>query len=189
MGSIHLTIKVSRNGYLPCCLVNSKVSTITVYLVGYLSVFANITIASRYSNNTFSNLAVFIYCKAVTQTNLIFIYIYLMSFLLTVDSVDSIHTGPWLYGSWISNYLCNLCLSPLTLWVRILLTQGVLDTTLYNIVCQWLVPCRWFSPGTPVSSTNKTDHYDITEILLKVELNYITLIPLFTFPWCHYYKL
>jgi hypothetical protein len=66
MDSIHLTIKVSRYGYLPCCLVNSKVSTITVYLVGYLSVFANITIASRYSTNTFSNLAVFIYCKAVT---------------------------------------------------------------------------------------------------------------------------
>jgi hypothetical protein len=31
----------------------------------------------------------------------------------------------------------------------------------------------WFSPGTPVSSTNKTDHHDITEILLKVVLNTI----------------
>ena len=29
------------------------------------------------------------------------------------------------------------------------------------------------SPGTPVSSTNKTDCHDITEILLKVELNTI----------------
>jgi hypothetical protein len=28
-----------------------------------------------------------------------------------------------------------------------------------------------FSPGTPVSSTNKTDHHDITEILLQVALN------------------
>ena len=28
-----------------------------------------------------------------------------------------------------------------------------------------------FSSGTPVSSTNKTDHDDITEILLKVALN------------------
>jgi hypothetical protein len=27
--------------------------------------------------------------------------------------------------------------------------------------------------GTPVSSTNKTDHHDITEILLKVALNTI----------------
>jgi hypothetical protein len=33
----------------------------------------------------------------------------------------------------------------------------------------------WFSPGTLVSSTNKTDCYDITEILLKVALNTINL--------------
>ena len=30
-----------------------------------------------------------------------------------------------------------------------------------------------FSLGTPVSSTNKTDHHDITEMLLKVTLNTI----------------
>ena len=35
----------------------------------------------------------------------------------------------------------------------------------------------WFSPGTPVSSTNKTDLYDITEILLKVALSTITHNP------------
>jgi hypothetical protein len=34
---------------------------------------------------------------------------------------------------------------------------------------------RWFSWGTPVYSTNKTDRYDISEILLKVALNTITL--------------
>ena len=33
---------------------------------------------------------------------------------------------------------------------------------------------RWFTPGTSVSSTNKTDRHDITEILLKVALNTIT---------------
>ena len=31
----------------------------------------------------------------------------------------------------------------------------------------------WFSTGIPVSSTNKTDRHDITEILLKVSLNTI----------------
>ena len=40
-------------------------------------------------------------------------------------------------------------------------------------VCQWLATGRWFSLGTPVSSTNKTDRHDITEILLKVALNTI----------------
>jgi len=33
----------------------------------------------------------------------------------------------------------------------------------------------WFFPDTPVSSTNKTDRHDITEILLKVALNTITI--------------
>jgi hypothetical protein len=36
---------------------------------------------------------------------------------------------------------------------------------------------RWISPGTPVSSTNKTDSHDITEILLKVVLNTINSSP------------
>jgi hypothetical protein len=30
---------------------------------------------------------------------------------------------------------------------------------------------RWFSPGTPASSTTKIDRHDIAEILLKVALN------------------
>jgi hypothetical protein len=34
---------------------------------------------------------------------------------------------------------------------------------------------QWFSPGTQVSSTNKTYSHHITEILLKVALNTITL--------------
>jgi hypothetical protein len=38
-------------------------------------------------------------------------------------------------------------------------------------VCERLATGWWFSSGTPVSSTNKTEHHDITEILLKVVLN------------------
>jgi hypothetical protein len=30
---------------------------------------------------------------------------------------------------------------------------------------------RWFSPGTPASSTSKTGCHDMAEILLKVALN------------------
>ena len=51
----------------------------------------------------------------------------------------------------------------------------MLDSTLWDKVCQLLAAVRWFSPGTPVSSTNKTDHHDITEILLKVALNDIAI--------------
>jgi hypothetical protein len=38
-------------------------------------------------------------------------------------------------------------------------------------VYQLLAIGRWFSPGTPASSTTKTDRHDIAEILLKVALN------------------
>jgi hypothetical protein len=61
-------------------------------------------------------------------------------------------------------------------------------TTLCNKVCQLLGTGRWFSSCTPVSSTNKTDHHDITEILLKVVLNTIDQPPLFSSPLfskCH----
>ena len=54
------------------------------------------------------------------------------------------------------------------LWVRISICARC--TTLCDKVYQWLATDRWFSP---VSSTNKTDRHDITEILLKVALNTI----------------
>jgi hypothetical protein len=64
--------------------------------------------------------------------------------------------------------------------------------TRYNIMpwdkfCQWLVTCQWFSPGTPVSSTNKTDHHDITEILLKVALNTINHVCQIWYFFCFKY--
>jgi hypothetical protein len=39
-------------------------------------------------------------------------------------------------------------------------------------VYQLLAQGRWFSPGTPTSSTAKTGRYDIAEILLKVPLKH-----------------
>jgi hypothetical protein len=37
----------------------------------------------------------------------------------------------WSYGSWIYNYICNQCISPLMLWVRIPLRPS---STQYNIM-------------------------------------------------------
>jgi hypothetical protein len=68
-----------------------------------------------------------------------------------------------IYGSWI------LRLSPLISLVRISIRAR--RTTLCDELCQWLATGRWFSPGLPVSSTNKNDRHDITEILLKVTIN------------------
>ena len=53
--------------------------------------------------------------------------------------------------------------------------QGILDTTLCDKGYQWLATGRWISLGNPVSSTNKTNCYDITDILLKVVFNSITI--------------
>ena len=39
-------------------------------------------------------------------------------------------------------------------------------------VYQLLANGRWFSPGTPASSTTKTGRHDIAEILLKVALKH-----------------
>ena len=50
--------------------------------------------------------------------------------------------------------------------------------TRYNIMWSCLsVTCvrSWISLGAPVSSTNKIDSHDITEILLKVALNIINI--------------
>ena len=85
-----------------------------------------------------------------------------------------------LYGSWIYNSLCSQCLTPLKLWVYSPSWQGVLDKTLCDKLCQILTAGHWFSPSTPVSSSNKTDcQYYTTEILLKVALNTIIQTPLF----------
>jgi hypothetical protein len=76
----------------------------------------------------------------------------------------------WSHGSWIYIYLFNQCLSPL-MCVRISIRARC--TPICDKVCQWLATSRWFSPGPSVSSTNKTDRHDITEILLKVTLSTI----------------
>jgi hypothetical protein len=52
------------------------------------------------------------------------------------------------YGSCIYNYLCSQCLPPLTLWIRISFSPGVLDTTLYDKVFQWLATGRWLNTIT-----------------------------------------
>ena len=84
------------------------------------------------------------------------------------------YRGPswqWSYGSWIYNYLCNQCISPLMLWVRIAIRTRC--TTLCNKVCQWLATGLWFSLVPPVSPINKTDSHDIAVILLRVAFNII----------------
>ena len=53
-----------------------------------------------------------------------------------------------------------------------MLHVGVTNSFRIICVCQWLATGWWFYS---VSSTNNTERHDITEILLKVTLNTITL--------------
>ena len=75
-------------------------------------------------------------------------------------------------GSWITNSY-----KPITntAWVRARLCKWQKGCTRLaaasDKVCQLLAHGRWFSPGTPASSTTKTGRHDIAEILLKVALN------------------
>ena len=68
-----------------------------------------------------------------------------------------------------------LYLTMQSVWFESRVWWGVLDTTLSEKDYLWLASGLWFSSCTPVSSTNKTCHHDISEILLKVTLNMIIL--------------
>ena len=82
---------------------------------------------------------------------------FLMVYLFEFNALASFSKFSWgRCGSDLYNYLCNQCLSPLMLWVRILLRGDLLDKTC-DKVCQRVATGQWFSRGTPVSSTNKTD--------------------------------
>ena len=64
---------------------------------------------------------------------------------------------------------------PISAYHPIVVSSNHTHSELYSIkhcdkVCQQLAAGRWFSP---ISSTNETDHHDITEILLTVALNTI----------------
>ena len=60
-------------------------------------------------------------------------------------------------------------------WVRIRLCKlqkgSTRLTTASDTVYQLLANGRWFSPGTPASSTTKVGRHDIAEILLKVAIS------------------
>jgi hypothetical protein len=63
----------------------------------------------------------------------------------------------------ISVYHYHSCESESRSW------QGVLDIALCDKVSQLLAAGRWFSPITPVSSTNKTQCHNIAECGIKLQ--------------------
>jgi hypothetical protein len=85
-------------------------------------------------------------------------------------------------GSWIYNYLSNHAVHITTKVVSSNPNHGEMYSIQHYMikVYQWLATGQWFSPGTLVSSTNKTDRHDITVLLVKVALNNLLFNATFT---------
>jgi hypothetical protein len=86
------------------------------------------------------------------------IYSYLCIYYHHSGVFFQINWGPswsWWYGSWIVNYLCNQCLSPLMLWVRISIRTRC--STLYD-KAKFVndLDCRCLKPISIISMTITT---------------------------------
>ena len=80
----------------------------------------------------------------------------------------------WSYVSWMQNYLCNQCLSPLSVWVRISLMVYSIQHYVIKFV-RYLRQVGGFLRVLRFPPPIKLlDCHDVTDILLKVALNTLT---------------
>jgi hypothetical protein len=89
------------------------------------------------------------------------------------ELTTSVVIGTDCIGSCKSNYHTIMTTTAPFLNMKTHRTWTLFIVSMYNESSQWRATDRWFSPGTPVSATNETEHHDIAEILLKVPLNTI----------------
>jgi hypothetical protein len=66
---------------------------------------------------------------------------------------------------WLRFYYYFYVLLFICLFLWLLSCCVIVYATLCDTVCQWLATGRWYSP---ISSTNRTDRHDITEISIGV---------------------
>jgi hypothetical protein len=97
------------------------------------------------------------------------VVIYISDYIIDIN-VTIIRSLPWWPPQVLNSW--DIAIHMYLMMMDFIVYIYMLDTTLCDHVCRWLASGRWFSA---VSSTNKTDHHDITEILLKRVLNTITL--------------
>ena len=122
------------------------------------------------------HVVVFLYSVIWWEVIVCFVYIgeivayHCLNFLfITLDEILYLMSIPQGFRTLSTSYTCTL--------------NGYMDLFLYHDnICQWLVA----GPGTSVTSTNKTVHHAITEIVLKVALNTITLTPILEFLYIRY---
>ena len=99
---------------------------------------------------------------------------FLVSFFHIYSLMAHQHLTPSGFESYQVNFHSYLTTN--TVWVRARLCKLQKGCTGLAVasdkVYQLLAHGRWFSPGTPASSSCKTGHHNIAEILLKVTLKH-----------------
>ena len=91
----------------------------------------------------------------------------------------------WLYGSWIYKYMCNQCLSPLKLWVPILLVMICTRYNMYVIkfvsdfwqICGFL-RVLWFPRPIKPDRNSVTSNFNDFYVVINhsnIIINYVTI--------------
>jgi hypothetical protein len=123
-----------------------------------------------------SNINVLYYPILILSGTPNFIPVFFVGFLLLNHFLDSVLKNiVWLFVpfplSSLMSVLLRFAISNYRYGISKLFFSNY--TLVMENQLQWLPTGQWFSPGFPVSSTNKTDRHDITKILLKVALSTI----------------
>ena len=106
----------------------------------------------------------FVFCREMRSSLVIFLVDYLKQYFTVLQ----------FYFSCWSSIQPSRFVHPSKLYPKLRMLSNLLSHLSWtDKVCQWLAAGWRFSRGTLVSSTNKTEFHDITEILLKVSLNAI----------------
>ena len=106
----------------------------------------------------------------------------IISHYMNNSSVRQGASWSWSLNSWIDNYLCSQCLSPLNLWFQPRWWRDLLDTTLCDNVCQWLATGRWFSLSGVVQQYNWPPRYNWNIVETGVKLHKSTHLFCQTWP-------
>jgi hypothetical protein len=94
-------------------------------------------------------------------------------YLIHICIINFRQSWSWLHDSWIYNYNVPMYSVPITTKDASLNPAHGEVYSIQHYVIKFVSDFRWFSPWYYSSSTKKTYHHDIAEILLKVALNII----------------
>jgi hypothetical protein len=113
---------------------------------------------SKFTSHHISLLRLYLWCDMAIRNQLSMLYLWCDRFVKVTSVMSTVCLSRICQGDVSDVY--SMFIKDLSRWRQWCLQnvyQCVLNTTLCEKVCQWLATGRWFSSGTPVSSTNKTD--------------------------------